>query len=84
MDPARPPREDALTVEAFGGRVLDGDTPSHPRPERRVKLPRAEVCACPGSPWCGGAGSTDWETCSPTCKPCRLPASRPVVAEDPS
>jgi hypothetical protein len=63
---------------------LNRDTAVAHRREERVKLHPGEVCRCPASPYCGGAGSSDWATCSTACKPCRLPAPRPIEPPNPS
>jgi hypothetical protein len=52
--------------------------------DRSAKLPKAQFCTCPAGPFCRGAASADWASCSPTCRPCSLPASRPVERSDPS
>ena len=40
---------------------------------------RERPCSCPRSPFCQGAASPDWLTCSATCATCQPPSWRPPI-----
>jgi hypothetical protein len=52
--------------------------------DRAIAVPGGGYCTCGPAPFCQGPLSSDWADCDARCKPCRVPAPRPVVGDDPS
>jgi hypothetical protein len=58
------------------------DTPA--LQDRAIHTVGGSYCLCARAPFCGGALSADWASCSPACKPCRVLAPPTHRAGDPS
>lgn len=64
-------------------RPFDGRIHTEPRSTKVAEV----RCTCARSPWCRGAASADWATCSTACKACqpapwRPPTRTPALASD--